>query len=432
MQRYHLVGIKGSGMSALAQMLHDLDYQIQGADIEERIFTQLPLEERGIQVYPFGAAPLSTDLTVVASNAFRDDHPELVRCREFGLQPIRYHTFLGEWMREYESFAVSGTHGKTTTTGLLAHVLHGVSPICAMIGDGTGYGRTGAKRFVFEACEYRRHFLAYKPDVAVITNIEFDHPDYFRDFEDVFEAFRQFVGGVRRRVVACVDDAAIRRLSTNVPMTTYGFSEDAEVRAVDVESVGNGTRFSLVVRGRPLGTFHIPLYGRHNVLNATAVAAVCISEGIDPDLVRSRMATFSGARRRFRIMEIAGRVLIDDYAHHPTEIRVTLRAARAKYPDRQVIAVFQPHTFSRLEAFLDEFVAALSEADVVYLCEVFGSAREGGGRVTSEDLRRRIPGSQLVTADSVGRLAEHRDAVLVFMGAGDIQKYEERLVAEIS
>lgn len=131
-------------------------------------------------------------------------------------------------------------------------------------------------------------------------------------------------------------------------------------------------------------------------------------------------------------MEIAGRVLIDDYAHHPTEIRVTLRAARAKYPDRQVIAVFQPHTFSRLEAFLDEFVAALSEADVVYLCEVFGSAREGGGRVTSEDLRRRIPGSQLVTADSVGRLAEHRDAVLVFMGAGDIQKYEERLVAEIS
>ena len=186
---YHFVGIKGSGMSALALILHDKGYTVQGSDIKKYFFTQKNLEEAEIPMYLFDKDNIKEGMTIIAGNAFPDSHEEIARAKELGLPIKRYHDFLGEFSNNYKSIAITGSHGKTSTTGLLAHVLSGIKETSYLIGDGTGSGEREAEYFVLEACEYRRHFLAYETDYAIITNIDFDHPDYFESIEDVEDAF---------------------------------------------------------------------------------------------------------------------------------------------------------------------------------------------------------------------------------------------------
>ncbi|MCY9516966.1 UDP-N-acetylmuramate--L-alanine ligase [Paenibacillus apiarius] len=428
MSSYHLIGIKGSGMSALAQMLHDLGHVIQGEDIDTAIFTQTPLEARNIPMYSFGSAPLSADMIVIASNAYGDDHPSVIRCKSLGLPIQRYHHFLGEWMKSYTSIAITGSHGKTTTTGMMVHALHSIEPTCSLIGDATGRGEAGARFFIFESCEYKRHFLAYRPEIAVITNIDFDHPDYFADVEDVRHAFEEMAASVGKQLVACGDDAQVRLLRTANKMLYYGFDERNELRAAGLAIVSGGVAFDVYWRDAKLDRFTIPVYGRHNVLNALAVIGVSLTLGLDLKAIRRQMATFTGVKRRFTETEWRSNVVIDDYAHHPSEIRATLEAARSKYPGRKIVSVFQPHTFSRLERLLDDFAHSLRDADDVFLCQIFGSARERAGSVSIEHLRERIPNAQLISESTVNSLVTYEDAVLVFMGAGDIQKYQQSLV----
>ena len=428
MSSYHLIGIKGSGMSALAQMLHDLGHVIQGEDIDTAIFTQTPLEARNIPMYSFGSAPLSADMIVIASNAYGDDHPSVIRCKSLGLSIQRYHHFLGEWMKSYTSIAITGSHGKTTTTGMMVHALHSIEPTCSLIGDATGRGEAGARFFIFESCEYKRHFLAYRPEIAVITNIDFDHPDYFADVEDVRHAFEEMAASVGNQLVVCGDDAQVRLLRTANKMLYYGFAEHNELRAAGLAIVSGGVEFDVYWRDVKLDRFTIPVYGRHNVLNALAVIGVSLVLGLDLNEINRQMATFTGVKRRFTETEWRSNVVIDDYAHHPSEIRATLEAARSKYPGRRIVSVFQPHTFSRLERLLDDFAHSLRDADDVFLCQIFGSARERTGGVSIEHLRERIPNAQLISENTVNSLGTYEDAVLVFMGAGDIQKYQQCLV----
>lgn len=428
MKSYHFVGIKGSGMSALAQILHDQGHRVQGADIAERLFTQTRLEDRNIPIYVFGESPLHPDLEVIASNAFSDDHPELIRCRDHRLPISRYHHFLGIWLRGYSSIAITGAHGKTTTTGLMAHVFSKIAPTSSLIGDGTGSGMPDSKYFVFEACEYRRHFLAYHPDIAVITNIDFDHPDYFSGIDDVRSAFQQMIDQVGRQIIACGDDDQVRLLRPRVPMLLYGFGSRNDLQARDIAVTPAGTSFDAYLRDRALGRFTIPMFGRHNVLNALAVIGTAFHSDLPMEEVREAMKTFGGVKRRFSEKPwIGNNILIDDYAHHPAEIRATIDAVRSKYPDRRIVSVFQPHTFSRLEQFLDDFAESLRGSDDVYLCGIFGSAREASGAIRIEQLQDRVPGAKLIGEDSVGQLLDYRDSVIVFMGAGDIQKYQRRL-----
>ena len=425
MENYHLIGIKGAGMSALAQILHDMGHRVQGSDVQTELFTQKPLEQRRIPLLPFDAGNIRVGLKVIASNAFPDEHPEISVCREKQIPMYRYHHFLGEWIRGFTSIAVTGTHGKTTTTGMLAHLFGAARPTSYLIGDGTGLGMPDSRYFVFESCEYRRHFLAYSPDYAVITNIDFDHPDYFSDIDDVTDAFREMAKRVKKRIVACGDDANVQRLAVGKPVLHYGFGERNELRAYGVATGKEGTSFAVDWRGHSLGIFFIPQHGRHNVLNALAAIGVALLEDLNVEQVRACMATFRGVKRRFTEKIVNGNILIDDYAHHPTEIRATLDAVRAKYPDKKVISVFQPHTYSRLEKFMDEFAESLSGSDEVYLCNIFGSARESTGNVSIQQLIERIPSSSLISEQNIGMLRRYKDCVLLFMGAGDIQKYEE-------
>ncbi|MBM7542993.1 UDP-N-acetylmuramate--L-alanine ligase [Amphibacillus cookii] len=420
---YHFVGIKGTGMSGLAQILHDAGETVQGSDVEKTFFTEEALKQKNIPIYPFSKSNIKPGLTVIAGNAFKDDHEEIVEAKTLGLPIYRYHEFLGEWLSQYTSIAVTGAHGKTSTTGLLAHVLDQTYSISYLIGDGTGLGHANSEYFVFEACEYRRHFLAYKPDYAIMTNIDFDHPDYFTSVDDVFKAFQEMADQVKKGIVACGDDEYLQKIQAKVPVLYYGFEESNDFQAKHISEVASGTKFDVFVRNNYYETFTIPTYGKHSVLNALAVITLCHYEGMQAEDIK-HLATFGGVKRRFSEKKKNNQIIIDDYAHHPKEIEATIDAIRKKYPNRQITAIFQPHTYTRTKMFLQEFANALKLADFVYLCDIFGSARELAGKLSIEDLQALVPNSKLLTLDMTNELKGNKDGVLVFMGAGDIQKYQ--------
>ncbi len=422
---YHFVGIKGSGMSALAQVLHDMNYHVQGSDVEKRFFTQISLEQSGIKILPFQKENIQPGMTIIAGNAYPDTHEEIQEAMKLGLPIVRYHRFLGDFMKKFTSVAVTGAHGKTSTTGLLAHVMKGAKPTSFLIGDGTGRGDADAEYFVFEACEYRRHFLSYFPDYAIMTNIDFDHPDYFANIDDVFSAFQEMSWQVNKGIFACGDDEQLQKIQAKVPVLFYGFGEENDFQARNVVKSTEGTTFDVFVRNTFYDTFSIPQFGDHNVLNSLAVIALCHYEEIGSEIVKDLLLSFEGVKRRFSEKKVAGQVIIDDYAHHPTEIRATVEAARQKYPEKEIVAVFQPHTFTRTQTFLDDFAESLNKADKVYLCDIFGSARENHGKLTITDLQDRILSSEIIKEEDTSALKQHENSVILFMGAGDIQKFQE-------
>lgn len=423
---YHFVGIKGSGMSSLALVLFEKGYQVQGSDVDEYFFTQRDLEKAGITILPFNADTIKKNMIVIAGNAFPDTHEELVRAKELGVEVIRYHDFIGSFIQPYTSIAVTGSHGKTSTTGLLSHVLSGIAPTSYLIGDGTGHGDPNAEFFAFEACEYRRHFLAYSPDYTIMTNIDFDHPDYFKSIEDVFSAFQTMANQVKKGIFAYGDDTYLRQLKADVPIYYYGLADNDDIQAKNIKRTTQGSSFDVYHNEQFVGHFVLPAFGQHNIMNALGVIAVAYVEELDMGKVAEEMLTFEGVKRRFTEKKVSDMIIVDDYAHHPTEIMATIDGARQKYPDKEIIAVFQPHTFTRTIALMDEFAEALNLADHVYLCDIFGSAREKKGDVKIEDLGNKIKkGGQVIKEDNVSPLLDHENAVMVFMGAGDVQKFEQ-------
>ena len=431
MTHYHFVGIKGAGMSSLAQIMHDLGHEVQGSDIEKYVFTEVALKNKGIKILPFNADNIKEGMVVIQGNAFPDTHEEIVKAHDLKLDVIRYHDFLGHVIDQYTSVAVTGAHGKTSTTGLLSHVMNGDKKTSFLIGDGTGMGLPASDYFAFEACEYRRHFLSYHPDYAIMTNIDFDHPDYFKDIDDVASAFQSMAHNVKKAIIAWGDDDHLRQLKADVPIYYYGLNKNDDIYADNIQITDKGTQFDVYVNGEYYDQFLSPQYGDHNIQNALAVIAISYLEKMDVNNIKEALETFGGVKRRFNETNVANQVLVDDYAHHPREISATIETARKKYPNKDVVAVFQPHTFSRTQAFLDEFADALSKADHVFLCEIFGSIRENTGELTIQDLINRIDGSALIDENSIDVLEKFDNAVILFMGAGDIQKiqraYEEKI-----
>lgn len=429
---YHFVGIKGSGMSALAIILHGKGLNVQGSDVETYFFTQKGLDDLNIPIYSFTKENIKPGMIVIAGNAFPDTHEEIVRAKELGLEVVRYHNFIGTFIKDFTSVAITGSHGKTSTTGLLSHVLSGIEPTSYLIGDGTGFGRQDADFFVLEACEYRRHFLAYSPDYAIITNIDFDHPDYYKDINDVVSAFEEFSHQVGKGLIACGDDPYMDQIKAEAPIYLYGLGENNDVVASNIEKTTEGSTFDVTIRGEFYGRFTIPTFGNHNILNSLAVITFTYLEGLPKEAVQAQLNTFGGVKRRFSEKTVGDMVLIDDYAHHPQEIKATLDAARQKYPEKEIIAVFQPHTFTRTIALLSEFAESLNVADAVYLCDIFASAREQSGTVSIQDLADKVEkGAEVLSLENLSPLMQYKNAVILFMGAGDVQKfgkaYEELL-----
>lgn len=433
---YFFVGIKGTGMSSLALILHDKGCKVMGSDIDKYTFTQRGLEQAGIKILPFNADNIKPGMIIVAGNAFNDDQEEIAKAKEMGLKVMRYPEVVEMIIEETTSIGVAGAHGKTSTTGLLAHVMSGVSPTSYLVGDGSGKGTPDARFFVFEADEYRRHFVAYHPDYTIMTNIDFDHPDYFTGIDDVCDAFETLAQQTKKGIFAWGEDKNLRKLNANVPIYYYGTEDNDDFVAKNIKRTTTGSSFDVYFHDQFLGNFETHLFGEHNVLNTLAVIAVSYFEKIDLGKVKQELLTFKGVKRRFTEKTVADMVIIDDYAHHPHEIRATLDAARQQYPNKKLIAVFQPHTFTRTIALMDDFAKSLNIADQVYLTDIFGSIRENSGNVSSADLGKKITkGGEVLKLDNMSPLLDYHDAVVIFMGAGDIQKYErvyEQLLSELS
>ena len=433
---YFFVGIKGTGMSSLALILKDKGCKVAGSDIDKYTFTQRGLEQAGIEVLPFSAQNIKEGMTIVKGNAFGEDHEEIKRAKELGLKVQTYPETVEMLVTETTSIGVAGAHGKTSTSGLLAHVLSGVAPTSFLVGDGTGKGISASRFFVFEADEYRRHFVAYHPDYTIMTNIDFDHPDYFTGIDDVCDAFETLARNTKKGIFAYGEDKHLRKLKYDVPVHFYGTEADDEFRAENIKRTTKGSTFDVYHFDEFVGSYQIPMFGEHNVLNSLAVIAVAYFEKVDQDEIKRELLTFKGVKRRFSEKRVADMVIIDDYAHHPAEIKATLDAARQQYPDKKIIAVFQPHTFSRTIALMDEFAASLNLADKVFLTEIFSSIREKDGKVSAKDLGAKITkGGVILSMDNMSPLLDFHDDVVVFMGAGDITKYEhvyEELLSNLS
>ena len=391
MKNVHLIGIGGSGLSAIAQVLLESGYRVSGSDRQLSPLARR-LQAEGVQVFTGHQAEniAGADL-VVRSSAVPDDNPEVQAARLAGIPVYKRSDFLGQLMNGRQSLAVAGTHGKTTTTAMLAWMLVALGQDPAYIIGGVSANLNGnahagrGPHFVIEADEYDRMFLGLTPQAAIITNIEYDHPDCYPTPEDFYAAFVAFAGRILPggTLLACADDRGAARLLMEMgkgPIRTlsYGIhSAELDYRAIGVKpNARGGFDFEALAGRESLATVSLQAPGRHNVLNALATLAVAHILGLPLQAAAQALADFSGTGRRFELCGEAGGVtVIDDYAHHPTEIRATLAAARARFPGRRIWAVWQPHTYSRTRTLLDDFAAAFDDADCVLATEVF-PARE--------------------------------------------------------
>ncbi|HEY8436581.1 MAG TPA: UDP-N-acetylmuramate--L-alanine ligase [Haloplasmataceae bacterium] len=419
MSKYYLFGIKGAGMSALAQLLYDHNHEVRGCDFEKEYYTTKGLHARNIQVDSIENAKIPKDYLVIVGNAFvNHERVEELRKQKYWLRT--YSEFLGDLSRSYQSIAISGSHGKTTTTNMCRQVLERLEPVNFIVGDGVGGGNPLSDLFVFEACEYKRHFLFYEPKVAVITNIDFDHPDYYRDIYDVVDAFKHFIDQSDFIIYNGEDPHLRDLLVARKKKVSVGLSQEQDIYAQNITFENNHTRFDAYYKGRFYGTMTLPLFGTHNVLNSLLAIALGIYFGVNRIDIQEALEHYITSERRFQIFETPDQIIISDYAHHPVEIRATYESLTWKYNNRQLIAIFEPHTFSRTKAFMKEFIESLELYDEVYLADIFTSVREKEGTVTIEAFANAIDGGKILK--DVNVLREKKNAVLVFMGAGTIDQ----------
>jgi UDP-N-acetylmuramate--alanine ligase len=434
----HFVGIAGAGMSALAELFVRRGVRVTGCDAAGDPTGDLG--RLGITVST-GHDPSHVDGTraVVVTSALPKNHPELERARELGIPVIRRAEALGEAVSGGDLVAIAGTHGKTTTTVMTTEAFHaaGRAPtgvVGGRVGTWGGNLRYGSDAlFVVEADEYDRSFLALTPTVAVVTNVEADHLDIYADLADIHRTFEQFASPAHT-IVLCADDAGANGLMTpsSAEIIRYGLhSRDARLLAVDVRAEGGGSIFEVEYDDEMLGEVELSVPGVHNVLNGLAAIASGLALGMTLPDMRPGLASFRGVERRFQRLGTANGVeVVDDYAHHPTEIRATLAAARTAFPGRRIVAAFQPHLYSRTRDFAREFGEALAAADAVYVADIYpareqpipgvtadlivASTRDAGGTVAWQGTRNSL-------SNELARAVHGGDVVLT-IGAGDITK----------
>ena len=428
--KYYCIGIKGAGMATLACILNDLGNTVSGYDdVKEYKFTCDGLIERNIEIF-YDDHEIDKDTIVTYSVAVPLDHKELSRCRELGLKIVKYNEILGEITGMFESICVSGTHGKTTTSSLIKHVLDNVYKVNYFIGDGTGHAIKDNKLFVIESDEFNRHFLTYHPCYTVITNIEEEHMEIYKDLDDIVNTFETFAKKTKKKIVACGDNANIKRIKFDVPVIYYGLNKDNEYYVDNITTDTLGTNFDLYHNGELVDNITIPIFGQHNVLNTTAAIIICLEEKVEISKIKELLKSFKNAKRRFETMEVGETTIIDDYAHHPTEIEVTLKAARDRYPTREIVALFKPNTYSRTKDFTKEFIDSLNIADKVYITEIDSNRekQEDYPGISSKMILDGLKNGEMIDEESVDKLLKHKDSVIVFMSCASIAHIKEKLI----
>ncbi len=446
-KKLFFVGIGGAGMSGIAEILFNLGYEIKGSDSTLSEITEY-LQELGIKIFPeHKAANLDDVDVVVITSAVGEENPEVVEARRIGIPVIKRAEMLGELMRLKFSIGVSGTHGKTTTTSMIGSILQTgkyqptliVGGIVAGLGTGSALG--SGDYLVAEADEYDKSFLAMFPSMAVITNLEADHLDCYDDVEDLINSFVMYMNRVPfyGQVIISADDKNIKNIRHRIsrPYKTFGFSIDSDYRALNLKMEAGRTTFSVYKEGDLLGEIILRVPGEFNVMNAMAAIAACYELEVPFETIADGLLSFNGVGRRFEIIGEANDVLlVDDYAHHPTEIQATLETAQKVY-DRRVIVVFQPHLYSRTRDFREQFAVALAIADKVYLVDIYPAREKPIEGITSkiivEDANKlgytnfEYIGTKENAIDTVAQTAQPNDLIIT-MGAGSITLIKKQIM----
>ncbi len=446
----HFIGIGGAGMSGLARVLHDRGFVVTGSDLKASRYATA-LQEAGVRVsIGHTAENLGDPDVVVISSAIPESNPELAEARRRGLEVWPRARMLAHLAGDDATLAVAGTHGKTTTSSMLATVLDGMGldPTFLIGGELNDMGanaRCGAAGYyVVEADESDGSFLHLRPHVAVITNVEPDHLDHYGSFEAIIETFGRFVAAIdpAGAAVVCADDRGLvdlARASARCRVVTYGAAAEADVRCSDLVREGLGHRFTVTLPDGTAIAARIAVPGTHNVLNATGVLAAIYSLALDVRAAVGPLESFSGVRRRFdHVGDVGGVFVVDDYAHHPTEIKATLAAVRSISQGGRVIVAFQPHRYTRTKGLMEEFTTSFNEADVLIMTDIYAASEEPIEGVSGEALAERIRmsghkqvlyiPSKKEVMEKIVQMAQPGDMV-VTLGAGDIVKVSDSLAA---
>lgn len=421
--KYYLIGIKGSGMSALATLLHDLGNTVVGYDDSmEYKFTMEGLNKRGITVYHDNSFIPSDDFLICYSNAFNDNHKEIKRLKELNLKMIKYQDLIGNLTRKYNTISVSGTHGKTTTSLMIANVLDKEFGCNYFVGDGRGHGNIDNSLFVLESCEYNKNFLSYYPTTLVITNIELEHTECYRDLDDIIKTFNILASKTKDNLVLCGDDLNVRKIKPNKNTYYYGFNDNNDLVAKNLNLTNETSSFDVYFKGEFFDHFDLKLYGRHMILDSLASILVAILHNVSKDTIKKELNNFKGATRRFNETKVGETTIIDDYAHHPTEIKATLDSCRQKYPNKEIIAVFLPNTYSRTKDFMDEFSKVLSSFDYSYIMDIKCDREDPNDYpdIKSDTLIEKTKNSKKLSEDNLDILLNHKNNVICFMSCANI------------
>lgn len=447
----HFIGIGGISMSGLAEILLGENFTVSGSDAKESPLTQ-SLADKGAKIfYGQRASNIEDGVEVVVyTAAIHPDNPEYARAVEKDIPMLTRAELLGQIMRNYETpIAISGTHGKTTTTSMVSHILLegscdptiSVGGILPAIGGNIRVGES--ETFVTEACEYTNSFLSFFPKISIILNIDADHLDFFKDIQDIRQSFRRFAQLLPQdgTLIINSDTPEYKEIIRDLPcrVITYGLEHEADYQAADItyDKYGHAS-FTVLRGGKKAGSYYLKVPGLHNVSNALAAIALGHLLGLSEEVIIKGLGSFTGTDRRFQYKgEVAGVTIIDDYAHHPTEIEATLHAAR-NYPHKKTWCVFQPHTYTRTKALLPEFAQALTLADHVVLADIYAAREQNTIGITSEDLQKCIlelgtPCEYFSTFDEIENfLLESctQGDLLITMGAGDVVNIGEHLLGK--
>jgi UDP-N-acetylmuramate--alanine ligase len=448
----HFVGIGGVGMSGIAEVLHNLGYEVTGSDAKESE-TTARLRKLGIRVFiGHHAGNIDSAHVVVISSAVPSENPETAEAKRLCIPVIRRAEMLAELGRLKYGILVAGAHGKTTTTSLVATILgEGELDPTVVIGGKLNAIGSNAKLgqgdyIVAEADESDGSFLKLNPTIAVITNIDREHMEFFQSMEVLKRAFLSFINKIPFYGIAvvCIENAYIRELLPGIErkVVTYGLSEQADIYARDITHDGTRMIFEPVFRGKSLGTFTVPIPGKHNVLNSLAAVAVALELQIPVETIRRALGGFSGIHRRFESKgEARGVRVFDDYGHHPSEIQATLKAARECFPQGRLMVVFQPHRYTRTADLMDEFASSFGDVDRLFLMDIYAAGEKPIEGVTAERLLQRMrekagdkdirycPDRKELVDDMLAEL--HEGDVVLTLGAGDVYRIGEEVVRSL-
>lgn len=454
LKKVYVIGIKGSGVVGVVEILKSKGIEVLGSDTAEKFFTDAVLEKNQIKYFENFSPeniPNDADLVIYSTAYNVGNNVEFQEAMKRKMPMLSYPEMLAQLFNEKYGIAICGTHGKTTTSAWLANTLKelGADPTAAIGSRVTNWGGNAligaGEFFVLEADEYQNKLIRYNPNAVILTSCDYDHPDFFPDFEAYKQTFKDFVARIPKTgfLVVCGDATSTLEVAKVATCTvlTYGFSDDCSYRVANLELKRENEKprqvFEIMQGEKSLGSFEISLFGKHNVLNALAVIAVCYKLNFSVEKIQVALKNFQGTARRFELIgERNGAILIDDYGHHPDEIRATLKAARELYAEKNIWAVFHPHTFTRTKALLSEFSQSFSDADKVIILDIYGSAREAQGGVHSKDLVELVnkydrgKAEHIATIDETVEFLKDKigaDDVVIAIGAGNVWEVVSKL-----